>query len=357
MRVGIRVDASERMGIGHLRRCLSLAHALRSLSAQIRFVTRDLGIASRHQIVAQGFEDVVVLKGRRAPERFDPAIPHAAWAEVAQDADADDTARALAEFAPDWVVVDSYSFDTQWHRTMRDALDCRIVQIDDVADRTIAPDLLVDHNLSVDHVLKYAGRIEAGLSILGGPKYALLGPRFASAPRYAFASEVGSIGIFMGGVDAGNHSATVLDALVSIGFAGAVEVVTMSANPHLDALRARISQRANTRLTLDLPDLADFLARHDVQIGAGGGASWERCCIGVPSLLLVVAANQETVAPQLAAAGVVAVAHKADRAEIATALAGLLRNPDKRRDLATRARALVDGRGALRVAKEMQCFA
>ena len=353
MRVAVRVDASPLMGIGHLRRCLSLAQALRANGAAVRFVTRDLGVDSKSQITAQGFDDIVVLEGSRPPVSFDNEVTHADWAQVTQDEDAEQTIAALERFEPDWTVVDSYSFDARWHDAVRAGLDCRIVQVDDIADRTIAPDLLIDHNLARDHAKKYAGRLAQRAPILGGPRYALLGAGFAAARRYAFVEQVESIGIFMGGVDAGNHSAAVLDALDDIGFAGPVEVVTTSANPHLRALHDRIGQRAKTHLILDSADLADFFARHDVQVGAGGGASWERCCIGAPSLLVVVASNQEAVVPQLAAQGIVALARNPDRATIAAALAELVRNPGKRRDLAAKSRALVDGRGALRAALRM----
>lgn len=353
MRVGIRVDASSLMGIGHLRRCLSLAEALRTWGAQVRFVTRDLGVDSARQIAAQGFADTVVLDRAELAAGVDGEVTHAAWAQVTQEEDAKQTIAALQGFAPDWTVVDSYSFDARWHDPVRAGLDCRIAQIDDIADRTIAPDLLIDHNLADDHAAKYAGRLTREATILGGPQYALLGPRFATARRYAFAERVQSIGIFMGGADAGNHSATVLDALDDIGFDGAVEIVTTSANPQLDALRERIARGKRTLLSLDLTDLADFFAHHDVQVGAGGGASWERCCIGVPSLLVVTASNQEAVAPQLAAEGVVALARHPDRGAIAAALAEMIRSPDRRRDLAARSRGLVDGRGALRVALRM----
>ena len=356
MKVGIRVDASARMGTGHLRRCISLARALGEQGADIRFVTRDLGIDSSAMIREQGFDSIIVLPKPDGQAITDPAIPHAGWTEVDTASDSSQTISALAKFEPDWVVIDSYGFDARWHHALREAIGARIAQIDDVADRVIAPDLLVDHNHASDHERKYGDRLERGAKILGGPRYALLGPAFAGAERYQFDETVRSIGVFMGGVDAGNHSRLVLSALRGIDFAGPVEIVSTRANPNLADLRLIVEQDPTASLSIDLPDLSAFFARHDIQVGAGGGASWERCCIGVPTLLVIVAENQRAVAPQLATEGIVALADRPQQAVIAAELEDLIKNADKRRELARRARKLVDGRGAARVAEEMRCF-
>ena len=357
MKVGIRADASKRMGTGHLRRCLSLARALRQQGDDVVFVTRDLGIDSAAMIAEQDFADIRVLPAASGDIAADPAIPHADWTQVKQSRDIAETIDALAGIAPDWVVVDSYGFDGRWHDGVRGALSCRIAAVDDVPDRTMAVDLLIDHNYAADHRAKYADCIAQDTRLLGGPSYALLGPRYANAQRYRFSEDVRSVGVFMGGVDAGGYSLCALEALRSAGFAGPVEIATTTANPHLDELRQCAECDHSVRLSIDLPDLAEFFARHDLQIGAGGGASWERCCIGVPTLLVVVAENQLAVAPRLAEEGIVALALDPRPATLASALEPLLQNADKRAELARRSRALVDGKGAARVAREMQCFA
>ncbi len=350
MKVAIRVDASAQIGTGHVKRSLSLAEALRKLGAEVRFVTRALGVDSVGMIAGAGFERTVLLAPPGSVFTPDPAVPHSAWAEVSLDRDIDGTCEALADFAPDWVVLDSYAFDARWHEAVRGKLGCKIAQIDDLADRTLACDLVIDHTFAPDHRAKYAEVLPSSARLLGGPRYGLLGAAYADAPCYAFHEDVRSVGVFMGGVDAGGHSLGVLDALDSIGFEGAVEVVATSANPHLGDLRERVAGRPGTKLSLDLPDLAAFFARHDLQVGAGGGASWERCCIGVPTLLVVVAPNQMSVAPLLAEAGIAAFAPDPSPETLAGKLKTLIDDAPARRKLAAKSRELVDGLGATRAA-------
>lgn len=363
MNIAIRVDASPAIGTGHLRRCLALAQALGALGQDVAFVTRDLGLDSARLIRAAGSGRIAVLPAparaaapASAQDRFepDPAIAHSAWAQVTQAQDIAQTRAALESWAPEWkpdrIVVDSYAFDARWHRAAAAQLGCPVAAIDDLADRAMACDILIDHTLDADHRRKYASVAERPTRILGGPRFALLAPAFATAKPYAFHERVRSVGVFMGGVDPGNHSAAALKALALAGFDGPVELVATSANPQLAALREAVAARPDTRLSLDLPDLAGFFARHDLQIGAGGGASWERCCVGAPTLLTVIAPNQSAVAPILAQAGVVALSHDPSPENLAEALSDLLGNPARRRALAQASRALVDGQGAERAA-------
>lgn len=349
MNVAIRVDASAPMGTGHARRCLSLARALSALGFGVVFVTRELGVELSF-IDNAGFERIRLPAPRTPflPGTSEPA--HAGWASVAGNTDSAQTVAVLRSRRPHWVVVDHYAFDARWHRAVASALGARIAVIDDLADRPLDADLLVDHNLSPDHARKYAPTGSRIGRLLGGPRHALLDPGFAQTARIEPAEQVRSIGIFVGGTDPWQASAMALDALREhAGFTGPVEVVTTSANPHLEALRRRCDRDPATSLLIDLPGLQAFHARHDLQIGAGGGAAWERCCAGAPTVLLTLADNQRVVAEGLQAAGA-ARCVPADAAALARAVVELLSDAAARRRMSEAGRSLVDGLGAHRVA-------
>lgn len=361
MRVAFRVDASLTIGTGHLRRCLSLASALTELGAEVRLVVRRLDETAA---VALGYGDAPVhwLAEPLAPLTPTPAsaISHEHWAGVDWRTDAEQTCAELADHAPDWVVIDHYSFDSRWHEHVRGALGCRIAAIDDLADRQLSVDVLLDANFAEDHALKYETRLDRRCRLLGGPRFALLNSAYRTAPRYAFSPDVRSIGVFMGGTDPDGVSARVLYACRDEGgFQGSIEVVSTSANPRLEALRNLCAAVPGTTLSLDLPDLAPFYARHDLQIGAGGTATYERCCIGAPTIALAVASNQLAVIPALASMGVLRAARLPGAAEanyfgqgqsLGEAVRDLTGNPEARRSLSDNGMRLVDARGGERVA-------
>jgi UDP-2,4-diacetamido-2,4,6-trideoxy-beta-L-altropyranose hydrolase len=357
MRLAIRVDASARIGIGHVKRCLALATAICAKGAgDVLFVTRALG-STAEQLRSAGYavEVLPVPKEDELPASEITVPPHLAWAGVEQAVDAAETIERISSWCPDWVLVDHYAFDSQWQDTLRAATGTRLAAIDDLADRSLSVDLLVDHNICADHHAKYVGRLPLNVRLLGGPAFALVDPVYAGAPRYKFKPKVRSVGVFMGGADASDITPLALRACRDGGFVGHIEVVSTTANPHLARLRAACVGWAQAELSIDLPDLTGFFARHDLQIGAAGGASWERCCIGAPSLLVTVAANQIPVATGLGNHGAaIVLTHDELREEsMRQAIRETIDDSSLRLRLSNTAQRLVDGCGAVRVALEL----
>lgn len=351
MRIALRTDASRRIGTGHLRRCLSLADALKREGARVEFACRDHDEISR--IATEGGDTVRWLPAADgyAPAAGDPA--HADWAECGWQRDADETIAALRDLKPHWVLVDHYAFDARWHERVASALACRIAVIDDLADRPLACALVIDQNLHPDHAAKYAGVLTQPARILGGPHYALLAPPYRTAPRYRFRRKVASIGIFMGGGDPADFTSRVLTACrEQAAYDGPIELVSSSRNPNFARHQELAGRWPNTRVLFDEPDLTGFFARHDLQIGSGGIAAWERCCLGAPTLALQIAANQRAVLPELARAGAIEWLDRddADGQAIGEAVRSLIDAPRRRLALVRATRGLVDGLGAARVA-------
>ena len=336
MLIAIRTDASSVIGLGHLRRCLSLAQALRALGSEVEFGLRPSDVNGTALAASEGF----------------PA--HAITGSVDPLSDAQAFCALWSGRRPDGVVVDHYALGAGWHTAVRGHLGCNVAAIDDLADRPMAVDVLIDHNLvpPPGHRDKYASVLQQSPALwLCGPRFALLGASYAQAPAFKVKRSVNSIGIFMGGSDPAGLTSTVVQACRDVArFTGPIEVVSTSANPRLVGLKALAVRDTNMTLSIDLPELSAFYRRHDLQIGAGGGATWERCSVGVPTLTLCVADNQLAVIPALRALGALATVTHNDVQTLGIALAALIESPAARRDLSERSRALVDGQGASRVA-------
>jgi UDP-2,4-diacetamido-2,4,6-trideoxy-beta-L-altropyranose hydrolase len=346
MNVAFRVDASSVIGLGHLKRCLSLAKTLRNLGSNCFFLCSDLGFNCCAIVESEGFACTVLPTLAYPQSTRDKIHADAGW-----HADAHHSLAALAPIAPDWVVVDHYGLDRGWHETIRNEARCRIAVIDDLADRDLDCDLLLDQNHDDDHTRKYSGRHQGKTICLFGPHYALLDPVYAHAAKYQFSPDVRSIGIFMGGMDARNVSGRIIEALDMAGYDGPVEIVTTSGNPALPKLKAQALRRTNTDILVDLPNLAGFFARHDLQIGAGGSSTWERCCIGAPAMLIPFVENHNIVLDSLAKLKVAtAVPWGWETGSLAEKIGEAYADSNCRRLQSKQGMALVDGEGAVRVA-------
>lgn len=341
MLVAFRADANARTGLGHLRRCLSVAQGLARLGASAVFLCRRTDAPIQELLADAGFE----LRWLGTDTR-----------ESSAEADADATAAALKGLAPDWLVVDDYGLDARWHRRIGRSLDCHLAAVDDLADRPLDVDLLIDHNLAPegDQARRYARVLRRPRTrCLFGPRFAMLGPAFEELPDFDVRAQVERIGIFLGGTDPTAHSAVALQACRDAGFTGAVEIVSTRGNPALAHLQAAVIADGRASLSVDLPDLRDFNARSDLVIGAGGGAAWERCAVGVPTLTLCLVDNQRAVVPMLVATGATVTTGDNSAPGIAQALRSLLTDVAPREALSRRSRALVDGQGAQRIAVTM----
>lgn len=352
MRVAIRADASVQIGTGHIRRCLVLAQEMASRGAEVTFVWRDLGFNAGAMIRDAAFGSL------RLPE---PAIafvpspdlpPHAYWAGTAWETDAEDTASALADYAPDVLIVDHYAFDHRWHARVKAALGCRFVALDDLGDRPLDVQLIVDQNYSGDHLAKHRISEAFGPRILGGPAYALLSAAYREQADFVVREQVESVGVFLGGSDPGNHSELAVRAVrKALGGEIPIEIATTSANPHLDRLREVVKADPSCKLSSDLPNLAEFFQRHDLQIGAGGGATWERCCVGVPTVAIAFAENHRLVLRPLDDLGVLSLSSRGEKDvdALSADIALLSSNTTRRREMSAKAKRLVDGLGITRV--------
>ena len=370
MRVVFRTDASLQIGSGHVMRCLTLADALKAQGADCRFISREHPGHLLELIRQRGYKvnrlaaealpshaatENIVFQARDAQQ--EPA--HTAWLGSSWRADAQETAAILAGQQPDWLVVDHYALDQRWEEALAPHYR-RLLVIDDLADRPHDCDLLLDQNLgrSPQH---YATLVPEHCTVLAGPRYALLRPEFARLRQCSLQRRaqrpIERLLITMGGVDAGNATGRVLEALAACTLPSdcRITVVMGAAAPWLDQVRSLAKRLAvPTEVAVDVDDMAQRMADADLAIGAAGGTAWERCCLGLPTLVVVLAQNQWPGARALQQAGAAVLLGEAS--EIAHGLPPLMRDVlDLQRlaGISAAASAVADGLGAERVMQSM----
>jgi UDP-2,4-diacetamido-2,4,6-trideoxy-beta-L-altropyranose hydrolase len=229
-----------------------------------------------------------------------PADPtHAQWLGTNWASDADQTQQALGDQVVEWLVVDHYALDRRWEHALRPHTK-RIMAVDDLADRQHDCELLLDQNLG-RQAKDYAGLLSCQTQTLIGPAYALLRPEFAQWRDYSLQRraqpQLKNLLITMGGVDSENATGQVLDALCQCDLPAdlRITVVMGPTAPWLAQVQAQVAAMPRpTQVLAGVSNMAQLMAASDLCIGAAGGSAWERCALGLPTLVLILAANQQS---------------------------------------------------------------
>ena len=315
MQIAFRTDASLQIGSGHVMRCLTLAEALREIGAQCHFISRAHPGHLFDTIRQRGFAVNEMQAGlpstiTNAPYGMDQSLQleHAAWLGCDWQTDADQTSSILASIQPDWLITDHYALGQPWEVALKHHYK-KLMVIDDLADRSHCCDLLLDQNLG-RQPKDYAHLVPTSCQVLTGPRYALLRPEFAalrsnSLLRRAKFTELRKLFIAMGGVDHANATGQVLHALQNCALPAdcRITVVIGLTAPWLKTIYELAAQMPwSTEVEVNIDDMAQRMGDSDLAIGAAGSTAWERCCLGLPTLMVVLAQNQLPGALALSAA-------------------------------------------------------
>ena len=336
-RILFLADAGPAVGGGHVMRCLTLAQALRRAGAECAFVA-----ASAVAGVLDVFADEGIGRLNLADAPLAALVPRTALAAKAWRADA--------------VVVDHYGVN----RSMEAMLESRVLVVMDDLRRGHDATLVLDSNLG------RGPEDYPGIEALLGPRFALVRPEFGNFREAALLRRADTAGparllIALGLTDVGGITARVLAALAGDLGGWQVDVVVGAAAPSLAALTAQAKRDPRIALHIDTRQMAALTARADLAIGAGGSSTWERCCLGLPTITVVLADNQRDNAVALGEEGASLVVFPLPTGEVfqdqlRAAFLRLGADAALRAEMSRAAAALCDGRGADRVAERVMAL-
>lgn len=359
MKIIFRTDASLQIGTGHVMRCLTLADALKAGGAQCHFICREHPGNLIEQIRQRGFVVSALPAGSEGVVSIASADikqpNYAAWLGVDWASDAAQTKIGAGGTAVDWLIVDHYALDVRWEQALR-PMCCKLMVIDDLADRPHDCDLLLDQNLGRD-ARDYSGLVPEDCTVLAGPRYALLRPEFAALRDYSLRRRTilqpKHLLIAMGGVDQADATGQVLEALKDCALPVGTRI-TVVMGPHapwlerIQLLAAQLPQL--TEVKVNVHNMAQLMADSDLAIGAAGSTSWERCCLGLPTLIAVLTENQRKGATALEHSGSAKILGDLDAIpRTLRSMLSLLMTANELRQISQASCSITDGQGASRV--------
>ncbi|NTV12001.1 MAG: UDP-2,4-diacetamido-2,4,6-trideoxy-beta-L-altropyranose hydrolase, partial [Zoogloea sp.] len=335
MMIVVRADATPEIGSGHVMRCAALGMRLKARGATVHFICAPLPARLGEWLRGRGFGLTELDGGEAGDWRSDLAATRAA---------------TLPLGVPDVLIVDHYRLAREWEAGMR-AHARRILVIDDLADRDHDCDLLLDQNLHENAETRYARRLPPHARQFLGPRHALLREEFDEAGLERVRDgEVKRLLVFFGGTDPGDQTLKVLDALRILDRAPAESVIVLGpAHPAPERVREQAAGLPGVKLLDATEHMSRLISQADLAIGTCGVAAWERCALGLPTLVVITAENQRDDAHILHRLGAVELLGDADRIgaeDWAEALARTMEDPARLRTMSGAVHEVMHGRRA-----------
>ena len=375
--VVIRADANSKIGMGHVMRCLSVADALLKRGEEVLFVTAD-------------DTPVPLLTKKGVPYR----VLHTDYADM--EAELPKLWNALSELPqgpgePEaalpqrntFILVDSYYVTEKYLAALKKRITT--IYMDDIYAFSYPVDMLINYNIYGEEMGYEKDAAFADTKLLLGTKYVPLREEFSAGAGYGqsrkeLSAETenvtpaedrlhqtaeqgrtadGGILITTGGSDSFNLAGQLLmeamkyDALKEKKY----HVVSGSLNPHIGELQALAQKHENIHIHCNVTNMAELMAESKVALSAGGSTLYELCAMGVPVIAFSFAENQERLVQTFVKRGIAQYGgnYRTDGNKmIQNTIAGLetlLEDKNLRSEYRKKARTLVDGKGADRIAE------
>ncbi|MGB0899305.1 MAG: UDP-2,4-diacetamido-2,4,6-trideoxy-beta-L-altropyranose hydrolase [Psychrobium sp.] len=340
MQVIFQVEASSNIGLGHLMRCLTLARQLHELEINCLFMI------NQHDLNLSQLLDEADIE----------------YKFVDSPSSTFDVVFGGVKNALTLVVIDSYDFDSEWHHQLK-SVDTLVMAIDDLANRPLSLDLLLDQNLVESYQTRYDDFVPKNCISLLGPKYALLREEFylqrKVLPTMENRLNNAVVLVNFGGADPGNETLKAAKGVVAVNGIKEIVVVVGSGYLHYEQLKAWAKNYPKVALLQNVSNMAHLMSQALVMVGAVGSTTWERCALGCVGLVSAIAENQQATAEYLHKLGVhqfLGSHNELESDDYRRGLESIMANSDELLSMSERAFGLVDGLGAHRVAQKIQEF-
>lgn len=336
--IWIRADGGKEIGTGHIMRCLSVADALRQMGEAVCFLMADDSAAA---LVEKAGQDYRVLHSsfEHPEEELDALIP------------------LFSEDEKSVFLADSYFVTPSYLSRVRACMP--VGYMDDRGISELPVDLLINYNIFADDSI-YGGAEGEAAKYLLGTRYAPLRREFQEV-SYQVRERAERVLITTGGSDRYDLAGKILKEALKLPDTRDLEycVVSGAYNENLPALLEIENLHPNVKIFSNVTRMSELMRDCDIAVTAGGSTMYELSAVGVPIICFSFVDNQEKIVEGFREREIVCFGGDylsqgeqmvRDVASHITLLSG---NAELRHSYSRRQRALVDGQGAMRIAKSL----
>lgn len=336
--IAFRVDGGNTIGTGHIMRCLSLAKAFREIGRDSTFITAD---HTAEELISEAGFALYCLNSdlSNMEEELTILLP------------------LLQKIKADFLIADSYLITPRWMKGVRRVQP--LAYLDDENRLFYPADVVINYNLSglEKDYSKYTG---TDTKLVIGPLYAPLREEFSGLPQRKVAPVVKNVLVSTGGADSQNVAGQLLELISNkaqwrdISFC----FVVGRLNPHASFFKKNAAMLPNVRIYTDVARMSELMLCCDVAIAAAGSTLYELCACGTPTVTYALADNQLAGAQIFERHELMLNAgdcrkNKDFGQNVAQHLEQLSQGTELRQKMSTAMQAMIDGKGAVRLAKKL----
>jgi len=332
----IRIEASKKIGYGHLMRTSVLAEELQSRGWPIIFLCNN--DPSLLQLLEKKSFSYKILKNKAGSVR-----------------DQKDVTDILYESPGNIFIHDNYGITFNYERAVKPFTQL-LVAFDDEANRGFLADIIINQNYGAES-LQYTLKNKE-TKILAGSRYVLLRDEFISKRKMRGPKRIRELLLIFGGSDTQGMTFKMLKALNEAAFERNL-ILNCTAGKNYKGFRkiSRLSRiHDHINLHLNVKSMPELMGKMDMAISASGSTVWELLYMGIPSLLIITAENQKMIARNLDKDGYAVNLGWYDKLSgpmIVKEVTTLILDQKKQDRFIRKGRKLIDGKGRARIAQEI----
>lgn len=328
----IRADANQSIASGHVMRCMAIAKQIQLLGEPCTFIAADE--CARELIEAEGFSFYCL---------------HSKW--DAMDTELDALLSYIEIQSIKVLLIDSYSVTKDYLYTLRQHV--YIVYLDDINKFYYSVDTIINYGIHYK-MFQYEERYKTDTKLLLGCVYVPLRTEFNKIkPRNE--QQIKKILITTGGTDPFNMASALIKKFIDRGYS--FHIVSGRMNTHLKELYQLEEEYSRVKIHTNVKNMAELMNQCDLAVSAAGTTLYELMACGTPAVSFSFADNQILNAKELNEAGILIYAGDLrDGVEcclekIRLYIEEMEQNPLKRFQQIEKMQKIVDGKGAMRIAK------
>ena len=337
MNVLIRADGNEKIGSGHIMRTKSIANELKGLGAKVLYALAD---ERGKRLINNEFQSVVLSSNY---ECLDDEI--------------DALSSVIKEQKIKLILLDSYFVTPKYFKELKKL--AKVAYIDDLDAFAYECEALINYGAFFDKN-EYKARQNLAKKHFLGSEFAPLRTQFRNSQKSSKNTQKKQVLLTTGNTDLLGIMPRLLEAFLSDESLKNLEFLAISGafNEHENKLLALSAKHKNIKVLKNPENMAQIMREADFVLSAGGSTLYELASLAKAVICFSIAANQNNI-KSWAEAGAMLYAGdaKADShsvvAKSLNLLKSLLNDENLAKTLGQKAHFFVDGKGAIRLAKEL----